>query len=170
MSDRPSGRREGAARPQVPLLDRLMDESPDEMREVQPSPSQAMEALRRSIRRDLEALLNARRRWRSLPPGLAELPKSPLGYGVPDCTAGGINEPRRREWLRREVEDTIRRFEPRFARVQVSLQDSRNKLDPTLRLRIDALLHADPAPEPVAFDTTLDPSTADVVVRARDDV
>jgi type VI secretion system protein ImpF len=34
-----------------------------------------------------------------------------------------------------------------------------------LRLRIDAVMHADPAPEAVTFDTLVDPTTDDVVVR-----
>jgi type VI secretion system protein ImpF len=31
--------------------------------------------------------------------------------------------------------------------------------DRTLRFRIDALLRADPSPEPVVFDSTLEPAT-----------
>ena len=65
------------------------------------------------------------------------------------------------------MEDAIRRFEPRFAGVRVSLLDARDTLDATLRLRIDALLRAEPAPEPISFDTLVDATTADVVVRAR---
>ena len=81
-----------------------------------------------------------------------------------------MNEAGRRETLRAEVEATIRRFEPRMVTVKVSLIESTDKLDATLRLRIDGLLHADPAPEPVAFDTMVDSTTADVYVTARNDV
>lgn len=134
------------------------------------STGDAMTALRMSVRRDLEALLNARRRWRSWPEGLRELASSPVGFGIPDFTSGAMNEPGRRESLRAEVEATIRRFEPRLITVKVSLIESANKLEATLRLRIDGLLHADPAPEPVAFDTTVDATTSTVLVVARDDV
>jgi type VI secretion system protein ImpF len=156
-------------RAQLPLLDRLMDDSPD--REIDPplSPAEALAVLRRSVRRDLEALLNTRRHWRSLPPTMEALRVSPLGYGIPDFTAGTYNDPRAREQLREEIEATIRRFEPRFLTISVTLPETRDRLDATLRLRIDALLHADPAPEPVAFDTLLEPTTAEVVVRMRDD-
>jgi type VI secretion system protein ImpF len=34
-----------------------------------------------------------------------------------------------------------------------------------LRLRIEAVLHAEPAPEPVAFDTLVDAATAEVSLR-----
>jgi len=123
-------------------------------------------ALRNSVRRDLEALLNARRRWRSWPSHLTQLATSPLGYGIPDFASGAFNDARRREELRIEIEDTIRRFEPRFLSVRVQLVDTRESLETTLRLRIEAMLHAEPAPEAVVFDTLVDPTTDDVVVRA----
>jgi type VI secretion system protein ImpF len=63
------------------------------------------------------------------------------------------------------VEDTIRRFEPRFVTLKVQLLDNNDPLTGTLRLRIDALLNADPAPEPVGFDTFLDAGRDEVVVR-----
>lgn len=162
--------RRGGPRAKLPLLDRLMDDSPDEERDPPMSAGEALTALRLSVRRDLEALLNARRRWRSWSPELTELAASPIGYGIPDFTSGAMNEAGRREALRAEVEATIRRFEPRMMTVKVMLLENENKLDATLRLRIDGLLHADPAPEPVAFDTTVDSTTADVSVSARNDV
>ncbi len=164
-----SGRR-SEPRAQLPLLDRLIDDAPDQPRDVPMSTGEAMEALRGSVRRDLEVLLNARRRWRSWPAELTELAASPLGFGIPDFTAGAMNEPGRREAFRAEVEATVRRFEPRMLSVKVSLIESDDKLEATLRLRIDGLLHADPAPEPVAFDTTMDSTTADVFVATADPV
>jgi type VI secretion system protein ImpF len=166
---RDTGRGE-AARAQLPLLDRLIDDAPGADRDPPMSVAEAMTALRRSVRRDLEALLNARRRWRSWPAGYGELKVSPLGFGIPDFSAGGVNDPRSRERLRAEIEETIRLYEPRFATVRVSLIETPDRLESTLRLRIEALLHAEPAPEPVAFDTLIDPTTADVAVRQRDDV
>ncbi|HEY0418030.1 MAG TPA: type VI secretion system baseplate subunit TssE [Acetobacteraceae bacterium] len=164
-----SARRSGP-RAQLPLLDRLMDDAPEEEHDPPISALDALGLLRQSVRRDLEALLNARRRWRSWPSRFRELASSPLGFGIPDFTSGAMNDATRRETMRAEVEATIRRFEPRLVSVRVSLIESENKLEATLRLRIDGLLHADPAPEPVAFDTTVDATTADVYVVPRDDV
>ena len=158
--------RSESARAQQSLLDRLIDDAPDTPIDAPLSASEAMSILRRSVRRDLEALLNARRRWRPLPRHLAELRLSPLGFGIPDFASGAFNDPRRREILRAEIEDTIRRFEPRFASVRVTLLEARNTLEATLRLRIEALLHAEPAPEPIAFDTTVDATTSEVFVRS----
>lgn len=154
-----------AARVQSPLLDRLIDDAPDQQRDPPVSAGDSLVALRNSVRRDLEALLNARRRWRSWPAHMTQLATSPLGYGIPDFASGAFNEARRQEELRIEIEETIRRFEPRFLSVRVHLVDTQERLETTLRLRIEAMLHAEPAPEAVTFDTLVDPTTDDVVVR-----
>ena len=164
------GARGGTVRFQAPLLDRLIDLAPDQTRDPPPSAGDSLVALRNAVRRDLEALLNARRCWRSWPASLKELAVSPIGYGVPDFSSGAFNDVRQREELRLEIEDTIRRFEPRFLSVTVVLGPTQSALESTLRLRIDALLHAEPAPEPMTFDTLVDPSNDEVIVVARDAV
>jgi type VI secretion system protein ImpF len=164
MSGR-SGPRQTPVRIQASVLDRLIDEAPDQARDPPVSAADTLLVLRQSVRRDLEALLNARRRWRSWPKTMPELATSPLAYGVPDFGSGAFNDARRREELRLEIEDTIRRFEPRFLSVRVHMVDTREQLEATLRLRIDAVMHAEPAPEAVTFDTVVDPTTDEVVVR-----
>ena len=65
-----SGRDRAAAqayRVQLPLLDRLIDDDPDAQQDPPVSAAEALAVLRHSVRRDIEALLNARRRWRSWP-------------------------------------------------------------------------------------------------------
>ena len=145
-----------------------MDLSPDQTRDPASFHSDSLAALRQAVRRDLEALLNARRRWRSWPAALSHLAVSPIGFGIPDFGAGAFNDAQQREELRLEIEDTIRRFEPRFLSVTVVLGKSDTTLDSSLRLRIDAVLHAEPAPEPISFDTFFDPSMDEVIVMARD--
>ena len=166
MSQAPVPSRQRIRRPaQAPLLDRLVDEEPARGGDQPVSASETLERLRRSVHRDLESLLNARRPWRSVPDGLPELRLSPLGYGIPDFTAGAFNDRREREVLRREIEEAIQHFEPRLSQVQVRLIDDGDVLRSTLRLRIDALLRVDPAPEPIIFDTVVDTTTADVTLR-----
>ena len=156
--------RNSRGRAQLPLLDRLIDFDPDALVDRPVSATGALGALRNSVRSDLESLLNARRRWRSWDPRLRELATSPVGYGLPDFAAGAFNDPRRREELRAEIEACILRFEPRFVRASVLLLPGEDKLTFSLRLRIEALLHAEPAPEPVSFDTLVDANTTDVTV------
>jgi type VI secretion system protein ImpF len=168
MSDQPArGSGQNPRSPvQLSLLDRLIDEAPDRQRDPVLSPGESLEALRRSVRRDLEALLNAHRRWRSWPDGYAELGVSPIGYGISDFAAGAFNDPQRREKLRLEIEQAIRRFEPRLAHLSVTLIEPKDELEAVLRLRIEAMLRAEPAPEPIAFDTLVDAANAEVVVKA----
>lgn len=159
---------QAARRALLPLLDRLIDEAPERAHDAPTGAGEAMEQLRRAVRRDLEMLLNARRRWRSWAAEWRELSRSSLAFGIPDCTAGMFHDKRRREDLRQEIETTLRRFEPRFLSVRVRLLESPNPLDTTLRLQIEAMLCADPAPEPIAFATVFDATTVEVAVRETD--
>jgi type VI secretion system protein ImpF len=140
------------------LLDRLMDQGDGDR-------GLSLRALHASVRRDLEALLNARRPWASVPDRFAGLRGSILGYGLPDFAAGAFNVAAQRESLCREIAATIRRFEPRLSQVSVKLMDRADNMEPILRIRIDALLRAEGADEPVGFDTLLDATTTDLIVR-----
>ena len=162
------GSRGHAARVLVPLLDRLIDDAPDSTRDPPVSASESMMALRQSVRRDLESLLNARRCWKSWPASLNELAISPVGYGIPDFTSGAFNDANRREDLRLDIEQAILNFEPRFLSVRVTLIEVAERLEATLRLRIAAVLPDAPLTEPITFDTLIDPTTDNIVVRAND--
>ena len=166
--DVPRSRQNDPPRLRLPLLDRLLDADPDSPRDSPLSQPLAVDVLRAAVRRDMEALLNARRRRVPLPPGLTELAVSPLGYGVPDPTAGSFTAEESRQALAREVELALRRFEPRLMSIRVALAEMENPtLDRSLRLRVEAVLRTDPVPEQVAFETVLRPATLDAVVRER---
>ena len=164
----PPAFRNRTPQPLLPLLDRLIDDAPDQKADPPLAATDALAVLRHSVRRDLEALLNARRRWRSWPAHLTELKRSVLGYGIGDFSSGALADPARRERLCAEVEETVRIFEPRFAQVRVREIGPHDPLDQRLRLGIEALLHAEPAPEPVAFEGTIDATTAEVSLRDRE--
>lgn len=153
-----------AGRAQLPLLDRLIDAEPSEQSDRPLSASAAMDVLRASLCNDLEELLNTRRRWQSWDPNLSQLERSLVGFGLPDFASGAFNDPRRREELRLLIEGCILRFEPRIVSLKVTLIESVDKASGTLRLRIDALLRAEPAPEPIAFDTVVDLVTKNVTI------
>jgi len=151
-------------RAQLPLFDRLIDADPSQQADAPLSVSAAMDVVRTSICNDLEELLNTRRKWRSWDPHLAQLEKSLAGFGLPDFASGAFNEPHRRDELCHLIEACIRRFEPRIVSLKVTLVDATDKSSGTLRLRIDALLHAEPAPQPIAFDTLVNLLNKNVTV------
>jgi type VI secretion system protein ImpF len=142
-----------------------LDDEPDVQREPARSRNQVLRDLKQSVRRDLENLLNTRQRSLPVPAHLAELKQSLVNYGTPDFTAGSMGALKDRQDFARLLQGIIVQYEPRFKSVKVALLDAAEPLDRTLRFRIDALLQAEPAPEPVVFDSILRPSTGDFEVR-----
>ncbi|GAB4182763.1 MAG: type VI secretion system baseplate subunit TssE [Thalassobaculales bacterium] len=158
--------------PDQPLLpsvfDRLIDENPEAAVDPPRSRGQHLAELRASVRRDLENLINTRYRVRGYPRDLEALEVSLVNYGVPDMTSASLATAQQREAFCREIERVIRRFEPRFQHVSVASLTNADQTDRTLRLRIEALIYADPAPEPMVFDSVLDPNLRGFQVAAVD--
>ena len=146
---------------QQSVLDRLMDGDPPTTWE------KSVAALKASVRRDLEWLLNTRRIMDALPDHLEEVRHSVYQYGLPDITSMSPDDPRTPARLLQEVERTIAAFEPRLTSVHVSQAaggDAENR-HRQLRFRIDALLRLEPTPEQVVFDTVIDPASGGFQVR-----
>jgi type VI secretion system protein ImpF len=143
----------------VSLLDRLLDDEPGVSTEPAKGRVQVLRELKQCVRRDLEILLNTRTRCLAWPPGLKELKQSLVNYGLPDFTGADLGSAEDRERFCGIVQAAIHQHEPRFKSVRVQLLGSAEPLDRTLRFRIDALLRAEPAPEPVVFDSVLKPAT-----------
>lgn len=149
------------------ILDRLIDEQPDNSREPAERRQQSVRELEMAVARDLEWLLNTRQEMlNDLPSEYQELSRSLVTYGLPDFTSCSLAIEDDRLRVLRAVERTIARFEPRLLRVRVQLENSRNQ-DRGLRFRIDALLQVDPSPEPVTFDAVLQISTQQYVVQGQ---
>jgi type VI secretion system protein ImpF len=139
------------------MLDRLIDDDPGERQERPKSAAQQLRDLRDGVIRDVGNLLNTRRRWPPPDPALTELVPSLADYGVPDFTGADLSTPKAREEFRALLSMALRRYEPRFKSVRVELLENSDATDRTLRFRVDAMLHADPAPEPLVFDSVVDP-------------
>lgn len=150
---------------QPSVLDRLLDDNPDRSVDPPKSRGQSLAELRAAVRRDLEMLLNCRQRCRGWHSDLKELKHSLVNYGIPEFTSANMASDTAREDFRSAIEEVIRRCEPRFQTVEVVLLDNADRLDRTIRFRIEALMFADPAPEPVVFDSTMEPSTQTVLVK-----
>jgi type VI secretion system protein ImpF len=150
------------------VLDRLLaDEAEPAMRGGMRRTTQSLAEIRNGVRRDLENLLNTRARPVPWQPAWTELSSALTGYGIPDFTAMPMTSTEDRERFRAVIEQTIRRFEPRFRSVAVRLLENAEGLDRTLRLRVDALMHADPTPEPMTFDSVLEPVNRSFSVTTR---
>ena len=149
------------------VLDRLLDDEPQNRRDAPKSRNQILRELKTSVRRDLENLLNTRWRCVAWPPDLDQLEVSLVNYGLPDFTGANMSLDEERQNLRGVIEQVIRRFEPRFKSVNVKMLKNNDAFDRTLRFRIDAVLYAEPAPEPVVFDSQLEPGSATFEVKTQ---
>jgi type VI secretion system protein ImpF len=147
------------------ILDRLLDDEPDVRREPLHQRFQDVRQLKRTVTRDLEALLNTRQeQLTALPAACREVQRSLLTYGLPDFTAWSLLSPIHRQRIRHALEQAIAACEPRLTRVQVTLEPPR-EYERVVRFRIEALLRVEPAPEPVTFDAVLQLHTLEYVVR-----
>lgn len=146
------------------VLDRLIDHEPKVSSEPQSARSPSPAQIKESVKRDLEWLLNSKQLLADWPEELHHLTNSVLSYGMPDFSSTTLSNTAHQDRLRRAVEESIARFEPRLSRVSVTIVDGR-EFDRSLRFRIDAMLRVDPAPEPVTFDSVLQLSTRAFVVQ-----
>lgn len=144
---------------QTSLLDRLIDDAPDLSNDPPITRTQEMIAIRNGFRRDLEALLNTRRLCRTPPKAYDLLPESLSGYGVEDFVGAPLATYEQRQDLAAAVEVTIRAFEPRFTAVTVTLVKARDAAERRQTIRIEAVARLAHGPEPVTFETALDPTT-----------
>jgi type VI secretion system protein ImpF len=137
------------------VLDRLLDDRPEETAEPASVRGKGLRELKASVRRDLEFLLNARCNFVEIPEDLPEARRSVLLFGLPDFSTYNLSNPVGRQKLCRIVEKLVRQFEPRLTRVEVAIVQDARSVDRSLHFRIDGLLRVDPTPEPVSFDTLL---------------
>ncbi len=146
------------------ILDRLLDNDPDNAVEVDLDQHQKLKQLRSSVRRDLENLLNTRIRMIEPDDSQIELKSSLLNYGLPDLATVNISDQEKRKEFIEHLEKILIEFEPRFKSVKVNYMENSDNMDRTLRFRIDATLYADPSPEVVVFDSVLEPVSRTVNV------
>lgn len=146
------------------VLDRLLDYEPELSREPLTTRAKSLRQFKAAVRRDLEWLLNTRQIAEGLPPELKETNDSLAAYGLPDFTTLSMENAADQKQIKREIEETIRRFEQRLENVVVSFESGR-ATERELRFRIDARLRIDPSPEPISFDTVLQLGSGEYLVR-----
>ena len=137
----------------APIFDRLLGNKYG----ANPQPHQILRQLRESVRRDLEHLFNTRYRCMSAPKSCQNLDTSLINFGLPDLSTINLTSSQSRNDFCRQVEKAILNFEPRIRSVKVESIKDVDPEDPAIRFRIEALLHANPAPEVIVFDSALNP-------------
>lgn len=151
------------------VLDRLIDHTPGVSGVTGHHDYQYLAELRESERRDLENLLNTRARMLAPGDDFPQLNNSLMNYGLPDlATINIFDKARLREFIG-QLEQLLMDFEPRFKSVRVSPVENMSGSNSAVRLRIEAVMYADPKPQLVVFDSTLEPVTRSVRVRDAND-
>jgi type VI secretion system protein ImpF len=122
------------------LLDRLLDDSPEQSTEPLWHEGQVLKVIKRGLCRDLQYLLNARR-------PLDQIPEHSL--------------------ICRRIEEAIGAFEPRLLHVHVVPRgdgQDRRPIDRRLRFIIEAELVVEPLRESIRLVSSLDSGSGDFLV------
>lgn len=149
------------------LLDRLLDDHPEESREPAWREVQVVRLLKTSLCRDLQNLLNAHRLLATIPEVYSELKTSLLNYGLPDLQSMEVREDHDLGHLCRLIEESIQAFEPRLQGVRVRPvvdADDKKPIDRRVRFEIEAVLVVEPLREPVLFSSSLDVASGEFAV------
>jgi type VI secretion system protein ImpF len=148
------------------ILNRLIDYEPENSHEAAKARYYDLRELKQSVRRDIETLLNTRIPNYKVDENLEEVRKSVVFYGLPDFTAVGANNPEEQVRITTAIRDAIEFFEPRFIGVSVQLEPL-DGLGKQVRFRIEANLDVEPSPEPVIFDSVLQPGSGEFTVEEK---
>jgi type VI secretion system protein ImpF len=151
--------RENSENLQTSILDKLIDNEPQNSSESVASRMVSLRDIEASVIRDIENLLNTRRTIHIPSAILNEVNKSLYMYGLRDFTAENPSSSLVVQKLRREISQTLALFEPRLKGVVVHIKKSGNGRD--LHFRIAGTLVINPISEPVIFDIHLDPNRGD---------
>ncbi len=119
------------------------------------SPVGTVAGTRAAVMRDLEWLLNTRRLV-DAGEGRPELQRSVFRYGLADINSRPSGSALTASDLARDLQESIRLFEPRLSQVRVSLGDLGDEGTRVLHFVVEAMLDVDPEAIPIAFDTRLE--------------
>jgi len=137
------------------LLDRLMGDTPP----AAPGGRLAIEQLKDSVARDLEALLNTRVGIApALLAGYPEARASILNYGLVDFAGFCLSSSEDRTAICASLKDAIERHEPRLKNVSAALEADAGGVN-RLHFVINATLQVAQDTEPVNFNAVLQPSS-----------
>ena len=150
------------------LLDRLTDNELAIAGDPSITREESERRYRIGVQRDVEALLNTRRRMHPAPEWCPELRSSLFDFGLIDTTSIPVGTKSGRDRLLSALQDAIARFEPRLGQTRVRLLEAEQLRAPQLRFVVEAVLLMDPGREDIVFDTVLEVASGEYDVRDSD--
>ncbi|VVQ26184.1 type VI secretion system baseplate subunit TssE [Pseudomonas fluorescens] len=147
------------------LLDRLLDDFPQQSMEASSQRLCSLADYKASIVRDLEVLVNTRQSLVANElEGFVNLGGTILDYGMPDFTSRSVLDPQDRLLIQRQLEKAITVGDRRFRSVKVQLlaQQTGQRM---LTFRVDAVLRLQDITRQVSFDAVLQVNTQEYKVQ-----
>lgn len=145
------------------LIDRLLDDDPDQTVEGAETEDDALDRYKVSLRRDLEHLLNTKRPMLDGLDRYDALGSTVVGYGIQDLSTEDFAVPAVRERVRRTIAQVIRNHESRLTNIDVEVDEG-----PTSRginLRISATLTLTRNREMVVYEAGVKPGDRVIAVK-----
>ncbi len=148
------------------ILDRLMGQARPTQDELRRNKAILVRQKKDAIQRDLQNLFNTRWQITEIPPGLDELSRSLVRFGIPDFTGASATSLRNREDFLETLRQSVERFEPRLRRVRLELTNpEKEPIRRELRFRIYAVLVTELDAEEVEFVSVMEPASGTFSVR-----
>ena len=144
------------------LLDRLVDQEPEQSIEPPESDEKALARYKVSLRRDLESLLNAKRPDLAAFERYPELDSTIIGYGVHDISTDDFSTQGGRDRARRMIAQVIRNHESRLTEVEVDVDNGPTSTG--MRLRITAVLTLTRNRDAVVYEANVLPGDRTITV------
>jgi type VI secretion system protein ImpF len=138
------------------LLDRLIDNEPQNRNEDPMTRSESLRQFRLAVKRDLEYLLNTTRMPIEVPEFCEEVKRSVLFFGLPDIASISLQNAGDEQRLMRSLEVAIKLFEPRLVRARVTSREAYTSTRQAITFHVEAMLMIEPAAERISFDTVLE--------------
>jgi type VI secretion system protein ImpF len=138
------------------VLDRLLDDEPDNRKELPKDRAQRLKDLKLSVARDIEDLLNTRVLFDKIPETFHRVQASIVNYGVPDFNALVTDSSDTVLWMESRIQQVIENFEKRIHDVVVKSEGAARFRDVrVVKFRIEGTLQADPSPEYVKYTSQM---------------
>lgn len=146
------------------LFEKLFDDQPRYVSEMNPLRRWNIEELKGSVARDLEALLNTRSSFSKSLDDYPLVRRSVLNFGILDFVGLSTANPEHCDRICREIEQTIADHDHRLSQIHVEMEMNSDHVG-SLLFTIRAVLVVYPINEMISFDAVLQPSTQQYSIR-----